>query len=67
MKRLTLISCFVILAAAGQKLSTPAAAWWSHVQFLAGTIRRAARPAHPATNAPLTISRLSFAPPDCRP
>ena len=37
MKRLTLISCFAILAATGQKLSTPAAAWWSHVQFLAGT------------------------------
>ena len=33
--RLTLISCFAILAIAAPKLSAPAAAWWSHVQFLA--------------------------------
>ena len=35
MKRLTLISCFAILAVAEPKLSASAAAWWSHVQFLA--------------------------------
>lgn len=34
-KRLILISCFAILAIAEPKLSAPAAAWWSHVQFLA--------------------------------
>ena len=34
-KRLTLLSCFSILAIAEPKLSAPAAAWWSHVQFLA--------------------------------
>ena len=35
MKRLTLLLYVAILAIAEPKLSAPAAAWWSHVQFLA--------------------------------